>query len=156
MLQESRLKLRLEFLWWVFTILVAAAILIPIYQYIPTYPFFQLNFIFILIFITFTRYIFLLKHTWLARREWPKLIILGSSTILIFVLITSLGDFNSYVREIGLQELVTDLPVHRQQKFIRFIHNEMIFFGVGSVLSAIALPLRMLISIWRGRNTGGV
>lgn len=150
------LKIYQEIFWWIFTLLVIFAALSPIEAKVPAFPFFGTNMIFIACFITFARYIFLLRHSWFAKLEWVKLLIIASSAILIFILITSLGDFNSYVREIGLQDLVSYLPHEEQKAMMRYMHNEMILFGVGAVVSAIALPVRMLISIWRGRNTGGV
>lgn len=150
------LKIYQEILWWIFTLLVIFAVLSPIEAKVPGFPFYGTNVIFIVCFISFTRYIFLLRQSLFARLEWVKFLILASSAILIFILITSLGDFNSYIREIGLQDMVSYLPNEEQRSMVRYMHNEMIFFGVGAVVSAIALPFRLLISIWRGRNTGGV
>lgn len=156
MIGEGNVRLRLELLWWVLTLLLTAIFMLPIFLVVKGYPFPGTNALFIIFLISATRYIFMLKQSWIAYREWPKLAIIASSAILFFVLITSLGDFNSFVREEGLQDLVSHLPVGKQRMYIRYIHNEMLFFGVGSVICSIVLPIRMLISIWRRRNTGGV
>ena len=151
--QRQQLKQRLEAIWWAFTLILIIAVMTPLWINKITFPFLWINVLFIIIFVTFTRYIFLLKHTLWARKMWPKFLILGGSVILIFVIITAMGDFNNYVEEVGLQTLVDHLPQERRYPLIRYIQTEAIFFGVGSALAAAFFPIRMLISIWRIRNT---
>ena len=50
----------------------------------------------------------------------------------------------------------THLHVTKQTSLINYIKNEMIFFGVGSIITGIILPFRMIISLWRMRNKGTV
>ena len=149
-------KLRLEFIWWIFTLLLICIVLLPIWQRAPAYPFFIENAFFIAAFVTFTRYIFLLPITLIARKKWIKLIIILASAILFFVMTTALSDFNNFLDVEGLQTLVTHLHVHRQSNIINYMKSEMIFFGVGSIIAGILLPLRMLVSLWRMRNRGTV
>ena len=69
---------------------------------------------------------------------------------------TALSDFRNYVDERGLQTLVNHLHVTKQTRIIEYIKNEMIFFGVGGIITGIILPFRMIISLWRMRNKGTV
>jgi hypothetical protein len=68
----------------------------------------------------------------------------------------SLGDFTNYLDEVGLQTLVTDLPIDRQYSVMRYVQGEMLLFGIASAVSAITLSLRMCISIFRMYNHGTV
>lgn len=155
-MSQQKLKLKLEFIWWGFTLIVVAGVLIPVWLKTEHYPFYLENALYIVIAITFTRYAFLLRHTFIARMFWPKFVIIALTAILVFVLATSLGDFTNYIDEVGLQTLVDHHPVNTQYSVIKYIRSEMVFFGVLSILGSIALCLRMIISIWRMHNTGKV
>ncbi|MDX1479498.1 MAG: hypothetical protein R3301_17415 [Saprospiraceae bacterium] len=151
--QSRHLKVRLELIWWLFTAVLVLAVLSPLLINQVVLPFLWVNVLFVVIFVTFTRYIFLLRHTLWARKMWPKFLVIAVSVVLFFVIVTALGDFNNFVEEVGLQTLVDHLPASRQYNLIRYIQSEAIFFGVGSAIVTVIFPLRMLISIWRTRNT---
>ena len=155
-MNQTYLKVGLEAIWWVFTAVAVIAILAPVYLWTHDYPFYISNALFIVITITFARYAFFLRHTFLARLFWPKFLIIALSAILVFVLITALGDFTNYLEERGLQTLVDHLHIERQYKTMSYIQGEVIFFGIASIISSALLALRMLISIWRMYNRGTV
>jgi hypothetical protein len=69
---------------------------------------------------------------------------------------TGLSDFHNFLEVEGLQTLVDHLHVNEQTRIINYIKNEMVFFGVASIIAGIALPLRMIVSLWRMRNRGTV
>lgn len=145
-----------EIIWWIFTLLVIAIVLFPIWDNDIDFPFYFQNAFLIAIFITFTRYIFFLPLTFIARKKWIKVAIILSAVIFFFVMSTALSDFRNYVDERGLQTLVDHLHVTRQTRIIEYIKNEMIFFGVGGIITGIILPFRMIISLWRMKNKGTV
>ena len=60
-------KILAEFIWWIFTILVIAIVLFPIWDNDIDFPFYVQNAFLIAIFSTFTRYIFFLPITFIAR-----------------------------------------------------------------------------------------
>ncbi|RLD18527.1 MAG: hypothetical protein DRI69_10200 [Bacteroidetes bacterium] len=151
--EQNSLKLKLELMWWVFTAILAAAVLAPIYLNNITFPFYVTNIVFIVVFVTVTRYVFLLKHTWLVQMKWLKIALVVGSVIVIFVLSTSMIDFNNYLDEVGLQEVVQKLPADKQFPMIRYMQREVIFFGVGGIVAMMILPVRMLISLRRMRQT---
>jgi len=69
---------------------------------------------------------------------------------------TALSDFHNFLDEQGLQTLVEHLNVKTQTRLMNYMKSEMIFFGVGAIISGLILPFRMLISLWRVRNRGTV
>ena len=145
-----------ELLWWICTLIVIAIILFPIRENAPTFPFFYQNALLIAVFITFTRYIFFLRITFLAKLKWVKVAIIAGATIFFFVLTTALSDFRNFMDEQGLQTLVDHLHVTQQTSIIKYIKTEMLFFGVGSIITGILLPIRMIISLWRMKNSNTV
>lgn len=152
----NRYKVLAELLWWIVTLIVIVIVLIPIRENAPTFPFFFENALLIAVFITFTRYIFFLPITFLARMKWIKVAIIAGAAIFFFIVSNALSDFRNFVDEKGLQTLVDHLHVTKQTSIINYIKNEMIFFGVGSIITGILLPIRMIISLWRMRNKGTV
>lgn len=146
----------MEGIWWVFTLLIVCIVMLPIWLHVPAFPFDAQNILLILLFVTFSRYIFFLPLTLIARKKWIKVAIILSSVLFFFILSTALGDFRNFLDEQGLQVLVTHLHVTEQTRLMTYMKNEMIFFGVGSIITGIMLPLRMIVSLWRMRNKGTV
>lgn len=147
-------KISLELYWWLFTVIIAFAILFPILNKVSDYPFLIPNVVFIATFITFTRYIFLLKHTFLAQQVNIKVGIVLLSLIIIFYLTSEINTFQTFLDEEGPDTLVQELPNTDKQSMASYIRSEYLFFGIGSVISAIVLPFRLVVSIWRNYNRG--
>ena len=116
----------------------------------------MINIIFIIVFITFTRYIFLLKHTFLAKQQVIKIAFVLISVPIVFILIHQINLFQTFLDEYGIEGLVGNLPFGKRENIAKFIRAEMLFFGVGSVISAIILTFRLVVSVWRTRNKGTV
>ncbi len=143
-----------ELIWWLFTAVVTVIVLLPVYSRIPDYPFWLSNIIFIVTFITLTRYIFFLPHTFLANRQILKIALVFLIIPLIFYLIQGLNYFQTLLDEEGIEAVVGALPFAEQNTMIDYIRSEMLLFGVGSVISGIVFPFRMIMSVWRQRNRG--
>ncbi|MFK7934797.1 MAG: hypothetical protein AB8G22_14905 [Saprospiraceae bacterium] len=148
-------RISLEFYWWIFTAIIAVAILFPILNKIPDYPFLIPNVVFIVAFVTFTRFIFLLEHTFIAHQQYLKIAIVLVSLIVIFYLINQINIFQTFLDEEGPDVLVKHLSAG-QQSMANYIRSEYLFFGVGSVIAVIILPFRLIVSIWRSYNRGTV
>jgi hypothetical protein len=146
----------LELIWWVITVLITIAVLFPIYSSLPSYRFGWINIIYIVSFITVSRYIFLLQHTFLARIEYLKVILIFLCIPAVFLLVQELNLFQTYIDEEGVDALVGSLPYDKRDSMIAYIRNQMFFFGIGSIVSCVLLPFRLILSIWRGRNRGTV
>ena len=149
-------KLRAELVWFLLTAIVVVLAMAPIYLQVPDYPFYWQNTLFIVIFITFARYTLMLRYTFIAHWKWLKLVIILSSVLFVFILMTALQDFRNFMDEKGLQSLVPDLGVYQQTRIIRYIKHEMIFFGTGSIITTILMAFRLIISLWRMKNSGRV
>ncbi|MEM7102013.1 MAG: hypothetical protein AAF502_02705 [Bacteroidota bacterium] len=158
----TKLKIILEIIWWIVTCFVAALILFPILKTFDHYPFLNINIVFIIVFITWARYIFLLKHTFLAKMIWLKAILIAASIPLVFILVGGIHEFQVFLDEKGPEILFSEeyvkepLSGSKELRLYAFLRKETLFFGVGSVITAIIFPFRMLISIWRQINRGTV
>lgn len=150
------LSLKLELTWWLVTAILVFGLLYPIYKLRPEFPFWVPNFTYIVVFVTFARYIFLLRHTFLGYAQKAKVAVLFLCLPLAFYLITSLYHFQTYSNEFGLEDLFDDLSLEGQTAIVRYVRSEMLFFGVASILTTIAMPFRMLVSYWRMHNHGTV
>ena len=157
--QQFRLKISLEIIWWVATALIVMAVMFPITSVFKSYPFLWANIVFIVIFITFTRYIFLLKNTFLARLSWLKVILLIGCIPFVFTLISMFYDFQTFIDEEGTQSLFSlqylkeQVPIRNQDNLGAYIRTETIFFAVGSIITTLLMPFRMILSLWRTYNT---
>lgn len=153
---KANLSIKLEVVFWLFTAIVAAGIIYPILSEITNYPFLVMNVIFIIVFITFTRYIFLLQYTFLAHHQYLKAFMIALCIPIIFILIKDLNIFQAFVGEEGLDSFMTELPYEDKESLITYIRNEMLLFGTGSIITALILPIRLVMSIWRNLNRGTV
>lgn len=148
---------QMEMGWWVFTAIVVLLILLPINIWIEGFPFYFLNTVYIVTFITLTRHLFLLKYTYLAKRESLKVIVFFLCLPLLFYVIQELNLFQTFLDENGPEAMVgSTLDISQRSAVAKYIHSEIFLFGVGSIISGVLLPLRLLLSVWRGRNGGGV
>ncbi len=152
----NRGKLQLELIWWIFTALLVFAILFPIVSKISNYPFLIINAVFIISFVTCSRYIFLLKHTFLAQQQKVKAALVFLSIPLIAYLVSNLYDFQTFLDEDRIAPIISEFEFSEGQWIANYVRNEMLFFGVGSLIAAVLLPFRMIVSIWRTRNRGTV
>ena len=142
----------MELIWWVFTAVVAAAVLFPIWDSAEQYPFWAINIAYIIAAVTLTRYIFLTQFTFLAERKILKLLLIIAAIPVIFTFINHLVDFQTYLDEIGLETILQKLPSSEQESMFNYIRNQMIFFGTTAIIASIIFPVKMLVSIWRNFN----
>lgn len=154
--KEQLLSLRMELVWWVFTAVVAFAVLFPIMKSVDEYPFLFPNILFIVVFITFARYFFLLKHTFLANRQVLKVIIFFLCLPLFSYLVNELTSVRTFLDEQGIETLVKNLEYEKHWSFANYVKTEMYFFGSASLVVTALLPFRLLLSVWRNRNRGTV
>jgi hypothetical protein len=147
---------QMEGLWWVVTLLIAVAVVLPIYFATGPYRFMTQNIIYVVVFITFTRYIFLLPYTFLANRQMLKQVIIFACIPAIFFLVQELNTFQTFLDENSMEAIIGPLPLKKAAGIGRYLHAEMLLFAVGAIISAVLLPFRLGLSIWRTRNRGTV
>jgi hypothetical protein len=148
----SKLKIGFELLWWALTLIVLVAVLLPVYFSTVGFPFWTTNIIFIIAFITFTRYIFLLKHTFLAKQQAIKVILFFLCFPFAFYFIQELNSFQTFLDEQGATAIVGNIP--NVATMMTYVRSEFLLFGVGSIIASIIFPFRIILSVWRNRNTG--
>jgi hypothetical protein len=146
--------IRIEVLWWILTSLLTALVLLPIAVYAKSYPFWIPNVVYIFTFLTFTRFIFLMPYTFFAQLRRFKIILIFLCIPIAFFLIQELNTFQVYVDYNDTERLVGLLPYATMNAMREYVYNEYLLFGVGSIIATIVLPFRLVISIWRVRNTG--
>ncbi len=149
-------KAFLEITWWIFTLVLVGAIIYPIWNRLPDYPFLVANIIFWTVFITFTRYIFQLQHTFIATLQPVKIILVFLCFYLGIYLINQLNYTQTFLDEQGWDAVVGNLPYEDRNTMIRYIRSQLLLSGVGSAITTVILPVRLIISIWRWRNKGTV
>jgi hypothetical protein len=142
----------LEVLWWIFTAVCSALILLPLWREVPNYPFLVINILAILVFITFTRYIFLLNYTFLTKYLILKVVLSLACIPLIFYLVNNINHFQTYLDEQGVLGFMGHLPPERIDALDKYMRAEFLLFGVGSVIASTMLPFRLLASVWRQYN----
>jgi len=156
-IQQKSLFIKLELVWWLLTAILVIGVLYPIYTKVGAdYPFYRSNLLFIITFITFTRLIFLLQYSFLANWEKIKIGLIVFTPILLFFLVNELNFFQTFLDEKGVENFLADMSIPKRESLRKYITAEMLLFGVGSLVAAVVLPIRLLISIWRARNRGTV
>lgn len=154
-MQKSKIW-TLELLWWLFTAIVVVIVMLPIFVKVPNFEFKWLNVFYIAATVTFTRYIFLLKYTPTAH-SIPFKIIIPCITLISLLLITDgIAEYQRMVDEEGSISFLKHLPTEDIMGMARYIKAEYMFFGVSTVICAIILPIRMIVSIYRQLNRGTV
>lgn len=149
---SKQLYFRLELVWWAISLIVAVLVVGPIYLQLGEYPFLWDNVIFIIAFITFSRLIFLLKYSLIADKRNLKVGIIFLCVIMAFLLIQKLNGFQLFLDEDRMTPLLEGLAMEDRKSMYSYIKTQMMFFGVGSVISCILLPFRLVLSIWRRWN----
>jgi len=154
--QAKNLWLKMELIWWLVTLILVVAILYPILQNTNDYPFLTLNILYIVAFVTLSRHLFLLRYTILANAQLVKVAIILLSIPIIAYLISGINFFQTYIDENGMDSFLSPNSAFSQEQIGSFIRNEIILFGVGSVIAAFLLPFRLVLSLWRWKNRGTV
>lgn len=156
MRNKTLLLLFVELLWWLITAVVVWAVLSPIYKAMYVWPFRNLNIAYIVVLITLARYTFLLKHTFLAKQQILKIVLMLAMFPLTFMLVDKLNGFMTFVDDHSWDMITGHLPGMQKPETEHYLWNEMLFFGVGSIIAAPVFAVRMMISIWRTRNLGTI
>lgn len=154
--KRKSLVLQLEFIWWVATALLVWAILYPINKAMHVWPYEWWNVVFVVVLITLARYTFLLKHTFIAQKQLWKGVLMVLMIPLTFTLVDGLNGFMVFIEEKTWEPLTGHLPLADKLSIERYIWNQMLFFGAGSIIAAPAFAVRLMLSIWRTHNRGTV
>jgi hypothetical protein len=150
-------KIILELVWWLVTVVFVAAVLYPIVSnFVQPFPFLRDNIICLVLLITYSRYIFLLEHTLIARQFWIKMGLVMATFPLMFYLMDAHYLFREFLDNKAPDGFISlmrpGLNLADQYALVKYISNEFVFCVIGSMVAAVAMFVRMIVSIWRVRN----
>jgi hypothetical protein len=148
----NRLIIYTELLWWAITAVVLAAVLWPIYYSGIQWPFLVTNILFAVLLITFSRHIFLLKYSLIGKNQLVKAVVFIALFPITFALISELNKFLIFADEQRMEILTHMLPFEQQRPLETYIWRQMVFFGIGSIISAPVLAGRLFMSVWKQYN----
>ncbi|MEY3321371.1 MAG: hypothetical protein RLZZ417_954 [Bacteroidota bacterium] len=146
----------LELLAFLFSVILAFLVLLPLTNKQVDYPFFIENTVFIFTFVLVTRYLFFLKYSFLAKQQVAKVGLVFIFIPFIFYLISSLHGFRTFLDEEGMYVPMQNLPADKGQKLGDYMYYEMVFFGSGAIVASIIFPFRLILSVWTLKNRGKV
>ena len=150
-------KFSAEVLFILGTLTIAVLLLLPVYQeFGMNYSFYRSNFSFIFIFLTLSRYMFLLKYTPFSHTKWIKVILIFACIPLFLFLIDGFYNFQRFLDEIGLQDILLDKSSETAYAVCRYTRSQYLFFAVGGLITLVLFPMRMIISLWRQVNKNSI
>lgn len=145
-------SIRLQILFIVLAIALAAFLVFPIWQANIDFPFYQKNIILAIAGVLLFQFIFFLKYTWLDRYQKLKIALIPLSVPVIFIFIRMLNQFTTFMDEMPLAELMNGMPYDEQQFLASYIKIEYVAVGVLAIVGAILFPFKLLKSVWREVN----
>jgi hypothetical protein len=149
-------KWKLELLAWIATALIIILVCLPLYVVDIDFPFTWQNILIIVCFLTFGRYFMLFKFIPFISYTWIRVGFLLALPILFVFLLSINSDFNLFLQNQSLEELMINEHWNTQKSMSKYIRTEMIFFGTGSIIATILLGLRIVVSLWRTINNKGI
>ncbi len=152
---DQKFSWQIEIIAIIIGCVVMILFMLPVFKNVPDFPFMLYNISTILTFLILVRYLFLLRFVPFARFTPIKIVLIFLMIPLLIFLIDGLSEFQNQLDEEGTYSMVSHLPIDIQIPLSKYIRSEMIFFAVAAIVSAILIPIRMIISIWRvmNRNT---
>lgn len=140
-------KTTFSILWILVTTIIVLMIMLPIHENCgKLFTFYPQNIISIVIAVTFTRYLFLLKYHWFDSYRSIKIVLSFAVIPLILYLVDGHYEFQRFLDEEGVDSL---LLTGGNPAVAKYTENEFIFFWAFAMICCIALPIKMIRSIWR-------
>lgn len=148
-MQQSKAHWQAELIWWLFTVVLCALVLLPIYSNGIKFPFYVYNIIYIIAAITLTRYLFFLTFSWLRDRFIAQAAVIFLLIPLIFIMVQGMNEYITYLDNNGPDVLVRHLGLATQDGLNTYLKSEYFFFGVWAVVAGGLLPFRIIVNVWR-------
>lgn len=145
-------SIKLELLFIVLAIVLAGFLVFPIWYAGIDFPFYAKNVLLAIAGVLLIKYLFFLKHTWLNQYQKIKIALIPLSVPLIFIFIRMMNQFNTFMDEMPLADLMMDMPYEEQRFYAQYIKVEYVAVAVTAVVGSILLPFRLLVSVWREVN----
>jgi hypothetical protein len=157
---ETKAKLVVELVWWVFTIAIVGLVIWPVYKVFQVIPYLGDNILFIVAAITFSRYTFLLKQTFFVNSTPIKIFMIFLCLPLVLTVANRIHVLQVYLDQIGMSgfhDFVRPNVSHDTLRWgVLYFSQEYFFFGVTAVVAAVTFAGRMILSIWRAYNKEGI
>jgi hypothetical protein len=140
-----------EFLWLTITVVAIYAILYPITSKID-FIYWQINAFFIFITLTYFRYSVTFRKLQFLRPAWVRFLLFAVNFSLFLYLMhyeqkfVALSD-NYYTEDFGFPKIIMYEDIKRG--LFKYLYDQIIFFGTGSLLMIITFQLRLIISYWQ-------
>lgn len=147
-------KIRLELLWWLFTMLVVVIVYLPLYINEIDFPFKYYNWAFIVLSISITRFIFQLKHSFIAYNLVLKMLLMFLSVVVFMQAYRGIGLMNIFNNERGYFHLFEHLPLEKRYDIAAYVNWQYFMFAIATAVASVLFPIRLLISIFRVYNRG--
>ena len=140
---------QLEIIWWLFTLVLAALVLLPIKSKGINFPFYTYNAVFVVAAVTLTRYLFFLNLSWLKDRFVFQAGLIFVLIPLLFIMGQGLNEFITYQDNNGPDVLIRALKSTSAGALNAYIKSEYFFFGTWAMTAGLILPFRIVINVWR-------
>lgn len=155
-MNSTLVKLRSEGIWWFFSILLSIIILFPIYYFKIPYDFYLSNLLFIIGFFIGLRWLFFWHLTPYARIQILKIALIFLMIPIFFYGIYAFSDFKNFLDEVGIQEILNDIPEREQISMAIYIRSQMVFFSISCLIGILLIPFKLIWNIWKQHNRGKV
>lgn len=142
-------QLGVELLWWIFTLVLTALVLLPIYDRQIDFPFYMYNAVAVIAAISLTRWLFLLNISWLRGRFILQAALVFILIPLLFFLGQGLNEFITYLDNNGPDYFVRNLPEQYAKAMNTYLRSEYFFFGIWAIVAGVLLPFRIFHHVWK-------
>ena len=150
--QVLGLELLKEALWIGISVLIAAALMFPIYSKVH-YTMIWLNGLFLVVALTYFRYAVMLKSVYVLRNKWVKAaMLLFNINFFIFVLRQEqrfMTIYDSYTIDDLGTPVHPPLALEQVDQLFRYFFTEINFAVVACLGMIAALSVRFVLSYWK-------
>jgi hypothetical protein len=140
-----------ELIWWAITLMIAFAVVYPIYQKID-YMFLKMNMFFVFLAITYFRWTVSIRNLPFLQPVWTRFALFALNVSLFVYLMGEEQKFlmridNFFVEDFGMAW--KELSMVEAEKLMRYIYTEIVLFGTGALIMIFLFNARIIISAWQ-------
>ncbi len=158
MKDETKSILLIEILWLCITGIVAFFVTRTVQLHFQNFPYLIPLAVYVCIVMIWVKHIFFLKYSLVRESYVGKLLFVLTIIPVLFYVISRMNRFQSQFDDFGFEEFSKYLKFEgtyvEQVEFLNGFRRKFLFWGSAALLSGIALPLRMIRSLWKQYNRG--
>ena len=154
-MKRQPINVRLELLFILLATALAGFLVFPIWHAQFDFPFLIKNIVLVFAAVLLFKHVFFLKYTWLSHFQKIRIALIPFSVPIIFIFIRILNQFTTYIDENAIADFMDHLSFEKQQFLTNYVRMEFVTVAVMAIAGAIALPFRLLVSIWKEVNKRG-